>query len=176
MFAASGPEASLNEIARRAGVGPGTLYRHFPNRPALLSAVLGERIAALCARAEELSATEPPDAALAAWLHAFLVHARVNRGLVGAHLVDEQDGPGAEGAGDGPGDCHRLILEAASGLLTRAQTDGTARGDLAADDLVHLVIGIALSTTQSRDVEQPGRLLSLVLDAAYASAAPAKDR
>ncbi|MFF8440904.1 hypothetical protein ACF07U_08480 [Streptomyces californicus] len=80
------------------------------------------------------------------------------------------------GTGDGPVDCHRLILEAASGLLTRAQTDGTARGDLTADDLVHLVVGIALSTARSPDAGQPGRLLALVLDAAYASAAPAKDR
>ncbi|MFD0420709.1 TetR/AcrR family transcriptional regulator [Streptomyces parvus] len=176
VFAESGPEASLNEIARRAGVGPGTLYRHFPNRPALLSAVLRERIAALCARAEELSTTEPPDVALRAWLHAFLVHARVNQGLAGAHLVDKQGGRETGGADDGLVDCHRLILDTASRLLTRAQEDGTVRGDLTADDLVHLVVGIALSTTQSRDAGQPGRLLSLVLDATHASAAPANDR
>lgn len=176
VFAESGPEASLNEIARRAGVGPGTLYRHFPNRPTLLAAVLRERIAALCARADELGATEPPDAALTAWLHAFLVHAQVNQGLAGAHLVEEQGEQGSGDAGGGLVDCHRLILDAASGLLTRAQADGTARGDLTPDDLVHLVVGIALSTTHSRDAGQPGRLLSLVLDATYAAAAPANDR
>ncbi|MFJ6614107.1 TetR/AcrR family transcriptional regulator [Streptomyces sp. NPDC091289] len=182
VFAESGPEASLNEIARRAGVGPGTLYRHFPNRPALLAAVLRERIAVLCARADELGATEPPDAALTAWLHAFLVHAQVNQGLAGAHLVEEQGKQGKQeeqGSGDAGGglvDCHRLILDAASGLLARAQADGTARGDLTPDDLVRLVVGIALSTTHSRDAGQPGRLLSLVLDATYAPAAPANDR
>ncbi|MEU2674755.1 helix-turn-helix domain-containing protein [Streptomyces sp. NPDC007164] len=160
VFAEAGPEASLNEVARRAGVGPGTLYRHFPSRSALLTAVLRDRIETLCELAGALSSSESADAALAKWLRAFLVHARVNQGLGGALMVEEE--PVALGL-----DCHRLILDTAADLLAQAQRRGTARADLTADDLVQLVVGIALSTARSHDAEQPDRLLTLVLDATY---------
>ncbi|WP_323181076.1 hypothetical protein [Streptomyces sp. NBC_01142] len=61
-------------------------------------------------------------------------------------------------------DCHRRILDAAGTLLAQAQQQGTARGDLSADDIVQLVVGIALSTARSHDAAQPERLLALVLD------------
>ncbi|MFF3826540.1 TetR/AcrR family transcriptional regulator [Streptomyces griseus] len=159
VFAEAGPEASLNEIARRAGVGPGTLYRHFPNRFALLTAVLRERIEELCGLAETLLASESADDALTRWLRAFLFHARVDQGLGGAVMTEDPDALGL--------DCHRLILDAAAGLLARAQRRGTARPDLTADDLVRLVVGIALSTAHGTDSTQPDRLLGLVLDATY---------
>ncbi|MGW3498508.1 TetR/AcrR family transcriptional regulator [Streptomyces sp. NPDC001020] len=159
VFAEAGPGASLNEIARRAGVGPGTLYRHFPNRQALLTAVLRDRIQVLCERAERLRTADSADEALSQWLGAFLAHARANQGMGSALMVDE---PGVQDL-----DCHRLILDAAAGLLTRAQRQGTARADLTADDLVQLVIGIALSTARDEDAEQARRLLALVLDATH---------
>ncbi|MFE0104007.1 TetR/AcrR family transcriptional regulator [Streptomyces sp. NPDC059009] len=166
-FAELGPDASLNEIARRAGVGPGTLYRHFPHRSALLTAVLKDRIETLCARADELlSPTSPlsPDEALADWLSAFLAHARVNQGMGGALVLEKTATPDALGF-----DCHQRILETAAGLLTRAQQQGTARPDLTPGDLVQLVVGIALSTTRgTSDTEQPDRLLGLVLNAVHA--------
>ncbi|MBB4981636.1 TetR/AcrR family transcriptional regulator [Streptomyces nymphaeiformis] len=160
VFAEAGPGASLNEIARRAGVGPGTLYRHFPNRPALLTALLRDRIETLCARAEALRAADSPDDALAEWLGAFLTHARVNQGMGGALLVEEAAGSGL--------DCHRLILDAATGLLARAQRHGSARADLTAEDLLQLVVGIALSTARDEHSGQPDRLLALVVDAVHA--------
>ncbi|MCN9241655.1 TetR/AcrR family transcriptional regulator [Streptomyces sp. RY43-2] len=159
VFAEDGPGASLNEIARRAGVGPGTLYRHFPKRQALLTAVLRDRIQVLCERAERLRTADSADEALSQWLGAFLAHARANQGMGSALMVDE---PGVQDL-----DCHRLILDAAAGLLTRAQRQGTARTDLTADDLVQLVIGIALSTARNEDAEQARRLLALVLDATH---------
>ncbi|MFB4423138.1 TetR/AcrR family transcriptional regulator [Streptomyces sp. QL37] len=159
VFGEVGPGASLNEIARRAGVGPGTLYRHFPTRHALLTAVLTDRIESLCAQAETLLSSESADDALELWLRAFLAHARVNQGMGSALMVEEPDATGL--------DCHRLILDAAAGLLTRAQQRGTARTDLTADDLVQLVVGIALSTARREDPDQPERLLSLVLDATH---------
>ncbi|WP_405755576.1 SbtR family transcriptional regulator [Streptomyces sp. NBC_01411] len=64
-------------------------------------------------------------------------------------------------------DCHRLILGAAADLLAQAQRRGTARADLTADGLVQLVVGIALSTARGHDAQQPDRLVTLVLDAAY---------
>ncbi|MFI8372077.1 TetR/AcrR family transcriptional regulator [Streptomyces sp. NPDC085466] len=162
VFAASGPGASLNEIARRAGVGPGTLYRHFPHRSALLAAVLADRIETLGAHAERLLASEDADDALARWLRAFLAHARVNQGMGGALLVDSPDASLGF-------DCHRRILDMAAGLLDRAQRHGTVRADLSADDLLQLVIGIALTTAHTERVEQPELLLDLVLDAAHAA-------
>ncbi|MEE1752801.1 TetR/AcrR family transcriptional regulator [Streptomyces sp. SP18CS02] len=159
VFTELGPTASLNEIARRAGVGPGTLYRHFPNRTALLAAVLAERIETLCGEAEELLSSDSADDALARWLRAFLVHARVHHGMGSALMVE------APAALDF--DCHQRIVEAAAGLLARAQRRGTARADLTADDLLQLVVGIALSTARDEDAEQPDRLLALVLDAVH---------
>ncbi|MEU7578152.1 TetR family transcriptional regulator [Streptomyces sp. NPDC041068] len=160
-FGEAGPEASLNEIARRAGVGPGTLYRHFPHRPALLTAVLRDRIDTLCGRAEELLGADSPDEALAEWLRAFLAHARVNQGLGSALLIEELERPDALGF-----DCHQRIEDTARRLLARAQRSGSARSDLTAADLVQLVVGIALSTAHATaDPEQPDRLLALVLDA-----------
>ncbi|MFB7105749.1 TetR/AcrR family transcriptional regulator [Streptomyces hydrogenans] len=161
VFAEAGPGASLNEIARRAGVGPGTLYRHFPDRSALLSAVLADRIERLGAQAERLLVSEDADEALEQWLRAFLAHARVNQGMGSALLV--------EPAGESGPDCHRRILDMATGLLDRAQLHGSARADLTADDLLHLVIGIALSTTQDDLPGRPEFLLDLVLDAVHGS-------
>ncbi|MEU1212507.1 helix-turn-helix domain-containing protein [Streptomyces sp. NPDC005790] len=159
VFAEAGPRASLNEIARRAGVGPGTLYRHFPDRSALLTAVLRDRVEALCEQAEGLLTSDSADDALAQWLRAFLAHARANQGMGSALMVDEPGAPGRN--------CHQLILDAAAGLLTRAQQLGTARVDLAADDLVKIVVGIALSTAHRSDREQSERLLALILDATH---------
>jgi AcrR family transcriptional regulator len=156
VFAEAGPEASLNEIARRAGVGPGTLYRHFPTRHALLTAVLRDRIEALCGRADELLAAESPDAALAEWLRVFLANARSGQGLGSALMTGGPDELGF--------DCHQQIRDAAAELLTNAQRAGTARADLEPGDLLQLVVGIALTTTHTADTDEPSRLLSLVLD------------
>ncbi|MFD6244734.1 TetR/AcrR family transcriptional regulator [Streptomyces roseolus] len=166
VFAEAGPGASLNEIARRAGVGPGTLYRHFPGRTDLLTAVLRDRIETLCARAERLLGARDADGALRQWLHDFLDHARTNQGMGSALLVET-----ASAAGDP--DCRRRILDAASGLLDRARRDGTARADVTVDELVHLVVGIALSTTGGeRPGPEPHRLLELVLDAVFGGPRP----
>ncbi|MFE4589402.1 TetR/AcrR family transcriptional regulator [Streptomyces laurentii] len=166
VFTEAGPGASLNEIARRAGVGPGTLYRHFASRQILLTAVLTDRVQDLCEQAEKLHTSDSADNALAQWLGAFLAHARANQGIGSTLMVNE---PGAPGL-----DCHRQILDAADGLLTRAQQHGTARADLTAGDLIQLITGIALSTARNEDAEQAHRLLALVLDAARGAPRPSK--
>ncbi|MGW1225275.1 TetR/AcrR family transcriptional regulator [Streptomyces sp. NPDC002530] len=166
-FTEAGPEASLNAIARRAGVGPGTLYRHFPHRRALVTAVLADRIRILCERAEAFSAAYGPDEALARWLDAFLTHARANQGIGGALMIDGAEEPDL--------DCHRLILDAALRVLVRAQREGTVRPDLTAEDLIRLVTGIALATVRDADEEPARRLLSLVRDAARARPHPASE-
>ncbi|MFI0356870.1 TetR/AcrR family transcriptional regulator [Actinomadura sp. 9N407] len=158
-FAAEGPGASLNEIARRAGIGPGTLYRHFPTRAALQAAVLADRIERLSARAAELRDTAPPDEALTEWLRAFLAHASTDHGLAGRLIAEETADLGM--------DCHQAIRDAAAGLLDRAQRAGTARADVSAVDMIDLVVGVALATRgqDGADSGRPERLLGLVLDA-----------
>ncbi|GAB3410122.1 TetR/AcrR family transcriptional regulator [Flindersiella endophytica] len=152
VIAEEGPDASLNEIARLAGVGPGTLYRHFPTRDELLIAVFRDRIETLCAKASEFAADNAPGEALAAWLHAMLAHALTDRGLAATMAIKESKSGF---------DCSAMLHSAASGLLTRAQQAAAIRPDLEVDDLFQLVIGIASATGDHR---QAARLLGFTLD------------
>lgn len=154
VFAESGPDASLNEIARRAGVGPGTLYRHFPNRQTLQAAVLEERVERLCGEGAELLSLPDADTALAQWLRLLLLHTRSDRGLGAAALTGTTD-QGAQ--------CRAAIEEAAALLVARAKDSGTVRSDTSADDLVHLMAGIGLATEVHSDSAQAERLLGTVL-------------
>src|SRR3954447_14175501 len=80
----SGNEVALDEVARRAGVGNATLYRHFPTRADLLAAVYADEVAALCGRADALRSELPPVEALFAWLEEFVVHVATKRPLAQA--------------------------------------------------------------------------------------------
>lgn len=139
VFAEEGTDVSLNEVARRAGVGPGTLYRHFPSREALLVAVFRERILTLCAQADDLT--------LGAWLQALLVHAQTDGGLSATMASAPEIGF----------DCHVMLRSAAAGLLEKAQAAGEVRRDVEIDDLFQLVT--ALATTP-----RGPRLLTLALE------------
>jgi AcrR family transcriptional regulator len=151
VIAERGPEASLNEIAQRAGVGPGTLYRHFPNRDVLLVAVFTGRIDALCALASEPAGDGAPGDALTAWLDAFLVHCLTDRGL--AETISR--------AGlDSDLDCAAKMRAAVGGLLERARAAGDVRPGIEVEDVLELVIGIALAAPDTHRAE---RLLTLAL-------------
>src|SRR5450755_4072412 len=80
-------DASLEEIARRAGVGIGTLYRHFPTRQALLEAVYRDQVEIMCARADELLGSQSPGDALATWLQALVQFGSTKRSLTSAMLA-----------------------------------------------------------------------------------------
>jgi AcrR family transcriptional regulator len=80
-FAERGVDASLEDIAKRAGVGIGTLYRHFPTRDALVEGVYRHNVELLCAGADELRATEAPDEALAQWMQRFVAYVASKKGL-----------------------------------------------------------------------------------------------
>src|SRR6202789_2648022 len=86
-FGAGGPDVSLELIARTAGVGIGTLYRHFPTREALIEAVYHNEVDQLCDSVAVLLAELPPDAALAEWMERFVVYLTTKRGLLGALKV-----------------------------------------------------------------------------------------
>jgi AcrR family transcriptional regulator len=152
-------DASLEEIARRAGVGIGTLYRHFPTRQALLEAVYRDQVEALRARAEELLRTASPEDALAIWLRAMVDFGRTKRSLATALLatLDKES--------ELLSSCGMVMRESATALLTRAQQAGAVRADASASDVLRLVHAISIAIERApADDGQADRLLGLVLD------------
>ncbi|MFD0891808.1 TetR/AcrR family transcriptional regulator, partial [Streptosporangium algeriense] len=152
-----GTEASLEEIARAAGVGIGTLYRHFPTRRALLEAVLHDGLATLDARARELLGSGSPEEALLEWAHHLMAHATVYRGLA-ATLMSSLNDPASELHGS----CERTSL-GGSALLAAAQRAGAVRDDVTGTDLMRLVHAVAWIGEQCGDGTTE-RLLGIVMD------------
>lgn len=150
-------DTSLEEIARRAGVGIGTLYRHFPGRTALLEAVYTDQVAALCQRADELLASQPPGAALAAWMRDMVEFSATKQNLISALAADYDSNAPVFSA------CRGDLLTAATALLTRAQQAGAVRPDIQPLDLLRLAHGVAAATERAADGDQAERLLSLML-------------
>jgi AcrR family transcriptional regulator len=158
-FTEHGPGASLNQIAQRAGVGAGTLYRHFPTLQDLLVAVIEDDVAALCARGEALLGEPSSGEALHAWLRAVAVHATAMRGLVAREMAGGLGG-GALAA------CHDQIRAAGSALLDRARRDGSAPPGADIGDLLTLANAIGWAGEQSPDDEHLiDRLLALITTA-----------
>jgi AcrR family transcriptional regulator len=163
-FAAHGPDAPLEEIARSAGVGIGTLYRHFPTRQTLLEAVFLDSIEALGAEANALLAAPDPGAALDSWLRAVLAHNLSQRGLKEALL--------ASGGSETAAACKAQMREAGAALLARAQQAGAIRPDAEIGDVMRFVHAIALATEQAAEgAGRAERLLSFMLDGLKAEAA-----
>jgi AcrR family transcriptional regulator len=149
VVAEQGAEASLEEIARRAGVGSATLHRHFPSRSALLDAVFAERVAVLCDLAANLPASLDAGEALVRWLRELVRHAVRNRGLATSL---------AQGTGES---CHARIQEAGEMLVSRAKETGTIRTDATTGELLTLANGIALAAAEDEDLAD--RLLTLAV-------------
>ena len=160
----NGNDATLDDIARRAAVGPGTLYRHFPDRETLLAAVYRDEILALCARTDALAETLPPDEALAAWLRLQLDYITAKRGLGAA--VKTMLGIDSETVNF----CKDTMRAAVGRLLSRAQEAGVVRMDIAPADLLRLVHGVG--TASETDPSSADRLLSYVLDGIRPQRAP----
>ena len=150
VFVEQGAEASLRDIARRAGVGMGTLYRHFPNRDSLLEALLRSRFAALTARAESLLLAADPAAALLEWLAESVAFTHQHRGII-APLMSAIDDP--ESA------LHSACVAlraAGTSLLTRAQQAGLARPDLSGEELFDLIAAGATVPCPARRADFSG--------------------
>lgn len=157
-FAEHGTDASLEDVARRAGVGIGTLYRHFPNRHALLSAVFEDAVSDLLSRARELSRAAEPCAALVTWLREMVQHAGEYRGISRALMSVTTNDTSALSR------CSDPIREAGGRLLARAQQEGRIREDVAIGDLLQLTHAIALAAEETPgDPEVADRLLMLTL-------------
>ncbi|MDN3351298.1 TetR/AcrR family transcriptional regulator [Actinomadura sp. DC4] len=155
-FLEHGAEAPLEDIARRAGVGIGTLYRHFPTRLALQAAVYQDQVDELCVKAYELLRTGPPGDALAAWMRAFAEYATSKRGLMQTlkEVIDVRS--------DLFDRCHDEIRGAAAAVLVPAQEAGNVRPEVTVTDLLRLTHGLSVATQHAP--ETADRLLSYLID------------
>jgi len=137
LVAQQGADASLRDLARKAGVGLGTLYRHFPTREALLETLLRAEWDELGAKARTFETASAPDDALVSWLRELVAGARIYRGVVEsmmAALADKKSALHASCA---------AMRAAGARLLSRAQAEGTARTDIDGTDLFALVGALA---------------------------------
>lgn len=168
-FAAEGVAVPLDEIARRAGVGPGTLYRHFPTKESLLEAVVQERVRRLVERAQALRHADDPAAALVTVLGQVVEDAAEK-----ADLVDTLAGAGVEVRTALATDVTRLH-EAIGHLLVRAQKSGAVRGDIGIADLMAVLGGVlyALRNLGGGAAREP--VLAILYDGLRTSGAHATD-
>jgi AcrR family transcriptional regulator len=159
-FAEFGVDASLDEIARRAGVASGTLYRHFPTRPDLIQAVLAEQIAELAGLGRELLTAEDEFDALSAWLRAAIMHALTYRGLAAAVMnsaLDRDNGLVSA--------WHAQMFEAGAALLARARQSGVVVADADDADVLKMIGAIAWAAQDAADrPAQADRLLALLMN------------
>ncbi|KOX23120.1 MULTISPECIES: TetR/AcrR family transcriptional regulator [unclassified Streptomyces] len=157
-FAGQGADAPLEEIARRAGVGIGTLYRHFPTRADLLNGVFQEALAELLDHSRALAEADEPCRALVEWLRALIARAGEYRGLAHALMSASHDRSSALSR------CGDPLRAAGERLLARAREAGRVRADVSIGDLLRLTNAIALAAEQCpQDTELPDRLLALTL-------------
>jgi AcrR family transcriptional regulator len=151
-------DVSLEEIARRAGVGIGTLYRHFPTRQDLLESVYRDQVEALCARAADLLDEPSPADALATWLRAMVAFSATKRSLMTSMLATMDKNSEIFSA------CSTVIRGAVESLLARAQQAGQIRRDVDAGDIMRLSHALTVATERAPDSpEQAERLLGLML-------------
>lgn len=136
-FTRSGVDISLDDVAKQAGVGPGTLYRHFPTREALLAAVYRTEVERLAAAQKEFSARLPPIEALRAWMLLFIDYIATKQ-LIAAALNTLVDGPTKLFQSSGT-----MIKQAIQSLVERAIASGDIRQDLDPLDLLRALVGVS---------------------------------
>jgi AcrR family transcriptional regulator len=151
VFAEQGTGASLEDVARRAGVGIGTLYRNFPTRRDLFESVYIGEVEELVTAAEEV-ADQAPWAALDAWLRRFVGYVATKRAI--AEALNHESSVFTA--------CRETMCGAGRPLLERAQAAGQARGDIDFDDLLRLMAGI--TSGGFVDDDQRNRVLEIALD------------
>ena len=157
-FSADGPEVTLESIARNAGVGIGTLYRHFPSREALVDAAYRSELARLCDSVPSLLESRPADQALRAWLELFGEYMTTKRGMADALRMVIASG------GDPFAESRDRLLAAFAGLLAAGAADGTLRDDVGAADVLASASGIWLAAGEPAQRAQARRLVDLLLD------------
>jgi AcrR family transcriptional regulator len=157
-FAEHGIDTSLEEIAERAGVGIGTLYRHFPTREHLVEVVYAREVQALCQAADDLARKHPPDVALALWMQRFVDYIAAKRGMAQSLklLLASNSEFFAEASGKIPAALQRLI--------DAAKATGSIRGDIDSSDLLNALSGIYGAPQTPDWRERSKRMVALLMD------------
>lgn len=158
-FSRDGPDVTLDAIAKEAGVGIGTLYRHFPTREALIDAAYRSELARLCDSATDLLRDLPPDVAMRAWMDRFADYMTTKRGMGDALRALIASG------GDPFSESRDRLTAAITTLLRAGAMAGTLRPDTEPDDVLVSLSGISLVTAGPERRDQAGRLLDLLMDA-----------
>ncbi len=157
-FSADGDKVTLEAIAREAGVGIGTLYRHFPTREVLVEAVYRAELSRLCGSVGELLAAQSPDGALRAWMDRFADYVATKRELADALRAVVVSGAITASQ------AREQLSAAVQTLLDAGVTAGTLRRDVRAEDVVASLVGIFLACGQPEQRGQADRMLDLLMD------------
>jgi AcrR family transcriptional regulator len=158
LFAERGPDVPFTEIARDAGVGVGTIYRHFPTRDALIEAAYRSELDTVCDVAVEFARTLPAGNALRAWMDRFIDYMTTKIGMSEAIRA-------VISAGGDPYAHSRERLDEALGALLQAATEaGQTRPGINADDVLMTLSGIAMAAGRPDQREQAGRMLDLLFE------------
>ena len=157
-FSRDGAEATLDAIAKDAGVGIGTLYRHFPTRDALVEAAYRNELDRLCDASADLLNTLPPDQALRGWMDRFVLYMSTKRDMADAlrALIAAGGNPFAHS--------RDRLLAAIGSLLEEGAKAGTVRADIAAGDVLASLAGFTLTAGEPAQRDLAARLLDLLMD------------
>jgi AcrR family transcriptional regulator len=157
-FASSEAEPSMRAIAREAGVGIATLYRHFPTREALVSAVYQDQVKRLTLGARELTGQLPPAEAMRQWMDLFGDWLATKHGMLGTLLamVESREMAGAQGRAE--------LLEAITTILQAGRAVGDLRADVTAEDIAASLVGIFTVVGKPGHQARARRLLDLLVD------------
>jgi AcrR family transcriptional regulator len=155
VFAAEGTGVAMDELARRAGVGVGTLYRQFPTKEAMLAAIISERIASTAAHAREFAHAPEPGAAFFAFLRRMW-----SDGMEKRDLFEALSGSGIDVRATVAGPA-KTLRGALATLLRRAQSAGAVRAGLGVEDVLSLFAGVSLATRRGGT---PARMLDVLID------------
>ncbi|WP_431912341.1 TetR/AcrR family transcriptional regulator [Nonomuraea jabiensis] len=164
-FAAASDTVPLESIAREAGVGIGTLYRHFPTREALVEAVYAAELDDIATSAPALLERFPPQIALRAWMERYAAFTAVKRGMADALRAGQASGRIPTST------TRERITAAIATILAKGAETGSLRADVDADEVTTMVLGVLLATAARDTPEQIGRLLDLLVDALLPRAA-----
>ncbi len=162
VFSAQGAGAPMEAIAKQAGVGVGTLYRHFPNRLDLVEAVYESDVQELAANAQRVVAELEPSPAVDAFFDAFMRYAQTKQALLGELQQAFEKNPALRSR------CRELIESSFDLVIDRARQAGAVRDDVSGADVMQLVSPICTNT--SIPLEQTGRLVAMILDGLRAGA------
>jgi AcrR family transcriptional regulator len=158
VFSAGGAEASLEAVARRAGVGIGTLYRHFPTREALFEAVYRREVEQLAELAEQLKAEAEPAEALRLWLRSNVAFVATKKGMSAALalVMDKSSELFAYSSG--------RLTSTVTALLARAVEAGEIRDDVSAEDLIRALVGMCYMNDQPGWQDSVMRMVDVFVD------------